>query len=178
MTPLTTLTTAPSPWRGRLRGLAAAIGSLIGLALLAGSVYLLFYGSEGSCEENEAVARMAQVSAAAPAAAAGTTPVPERSGVECMDDSGDPWVAADSAYVFDTDARSLATGYWDTASEEGWKEVGARAEAPDGFRSGFGMCFQKDVAGGPALLRVRADGPSRFVVTVESALDGSAISCR
>lgn len=171
------LFTARSPWRGRLWGLAAAIGSLAGLALLAGSVYLLLYGSEGSCEENGALARMAQVSAAAPAAAAGTTPVAERTGVECMDDSGDPWVAADTAYTYATDARSLATQYWDAASDEGWQAAGTREEAPAGFRSGFGMCFQKEVAGEPALLRVGADGPSRFVVTVESALDGSAISC-
>ncbi|MCX5409139.1 hypothetical protein OHA37_35460 [Streptomyces sp. NBC_00335] len=171
------MTTARSPWRGRLWGLAAVIGSLVGLALLSQSVYSLFYGSEGSCEENKAAARMAQVSTAAPAAAAGTTPVPERTRLECMDDSGEPWIAADSAYAYDADARSLATRYWETASEEGWKPTGTRAKAPDEFRSGLGMCFRKEVAGEPALLRVGADGPSRFVATVESALDGSAMSC-
>ncbi|MER5759782.1 hypothetical protein [Streptomyces sp. NPDC002082] len=170
--------TAHSPRRGLFLGLAVTIGCLTGLALLAGSAYLLFYRSEGSCEEKQAVARMAQVSTAAPAAVAGTTLVPEKTGVECMDDSGDPWVAADSAYAYDTDAQSLATRYWDTAKEEGWKAVDGRAEAPDGFRSGYGMCFQKEVAGEPALLRVAAKGPGRFVATVESALDGSAISCR
>lgn len=171
------LNTAHSPRRGLFLGLAVTIGCLTGLALLAGSAYLLFYGSEGSCEEKQAVARMAEVSTAAPAAATGTTLVPERTSVECMDDSGDPWVAADSAYAYDTDAPSLATRYWDTAGEEGWKAVGGRAKAPDRFRSGFGMCFQKEVAGEPAQLMVRADGPGRFVVTVSSALDGSEISC-
>ncbi|MCX5010738.1 MULTISPECIES: hypothetical protein [unclassified Streptomyces] len=169
--------TAHSPRRGLFLGLAVTIGCLTGLALLAGSMYLLFYGSEGSCEENKAVERMAQVSAAAPAAPAGTTPVAERTGVECMDDSGDPWVAADSAYLHDVDAQSLVAHYWDTARKEGWKAVGTRAQAPDGFRSGLGMCFHKEVAGAPALLRVGADGPKEFTVTVESALDGSTISC-
>ncbi|MET9324943.1 hypothetical protein ABZX75_33080 [Streptomyces sp. NPDC003038] len=171
------MTTAHSPRRGLFLGLAVTIGCLTGLALLAGSVYLLFYGSEGSCEENKAVERMAQVSAAAPAAAAGTTPVAERTSVECMDDSGDPWVAADSAYTHDVDAQSLVTHYWDTARKEGWKAVGTREEAPDRFRSGLGMCFHKEVAGEPALLRVGSDGPREFTVTLESALDGSTISC-
>ncbi|WP_158717286.1 hypothetical protein [Streptomyces sp. NRRL F-4474] len=160
-----------SPRRGMRLGLAAALG----LALPAGSLYVLFYGSEGSCEETRAAERMAQVSAAAPAAPAGATPV--RTSVECMDDSGDPWVAADSGYTHDLDARSLAAHYWDTAGRDGWKAVGTRAQAPDRLRSGFGMCFQKEVAGRPALLRVGADGPKEYVVTVESALDGSTIPC-
>ncbi|MFZ3495503.1 hypothetical protein ACODT5_20145 [Streptomyces sp. 5.8] len=169
--------TARSPWRARLWGLAAVIGSAAVLAWLAGSAYQLFYGAEGSCEESGAVARMAQVSAAVPAVAAGTTPVAERTGVECMDDSGDPWVSTYNAYTYATDTGPFAAHYWDIATEEGWKADGTRAEAPDGFRSGFGMCFQKEVAGAPASLHVGADGPGRFVVTVESALDGSAISC-
>ncbi|WP_328738229.1 hypothetical protein OHA91_39110 [Streptomyces erythrochromogenes] len=167
------MNTTQSPRRGMYLGLAA---TLI-LALLAGSLYVLFYGSEGSCEETRAVERMAQVSAAAPAAPTGATPVAERTNVECMDDSGDPWVAADSGYTHGLDAQSLAAHYWDTAGKEGWKAVGTRAQAPDRLRSGFGMCFQKEVAGQPALLRVGADGPKEYVVTVESALDGSTIAC-
>ncbi|MFE4632162.1 hypothetical protein ACFRJ1_02115 [Streptomyces sp. NPDC056773] len=170
------MNTARSPRSGLFLGLAVTIGCLAGLALLA-AAYQLFYGSEGSCEENRAAARMAQVSAAAPATAAGGTPVPEQPRVECMDDSGEPWVVADSTYAYDTDARSLATRYWDTAKGEGWKADRGRADALDGFRSGFGMCFQKEVAGEPATLRVTAAGPGRFVASVESALDGSSISC-
>lgn len=170
------MTTAHSPHRGLCLGLAGTIGCLTGLALVAGSVYVLFYGAEGSCGENKAVERMAQVSAAAPVAA-GTTPVAERTGVECMDDSGDAWVSADSVYTHDVDARTLATHYWDIATQDGWKAAGTRAEAPDRFRTRLGMCFHKEIAGEPALLRVGAGGPREFTVTVESALDGSAISC-
>ncbi|MFD4244059.1 hypothetical protein ACFWP3_21030 [Streptomyces sp. NPDC058525] len=159
------------------RGLYLGLAATLGLALLAGSLYALFYGSEGSCKEPKAVERMAQVSAAAPAAPAGAARVAERGGTECMDDSGDPWVAADTAYTHDLDAGSLAAHYWDTAGKEGWKPVGTRAQAPDRLRSGFGMCFQKKVAGEPALLRVGSDGPTEYTVTVESALDGSTISC-
>lgn len=170
------MATAHSPRRALFLSLAVTIGCVTGLAWLAGSMYLLFYGSEGSCEESKAVERMAQVSAAAPAVA-GTTPVAERTNVECMDDSGDSWVAADSAYTHDVDAQTLATNYWDIARKDGWKAVGTRAEAPDRFRTGLGMCFHKEIAGEPALLRVGADGPREFTVTVESALDGSTISC-
>ncbi|MGA5643537.1 hypothetical protein ACPCTN_32955 [Streptomyces cinereoruber] len=167
------MNTTQSPRRGIYLGLAATLG----LALLAGSLYVLFYGSEGSCQETRAAERMAQISAAAPAAPAGATPVAERTSVECMDDSGDPWVAADSGYTHGLDAQSLATHYWDTAGREGWKAVGNRAQAPDRLQSGFGMCFQKEVAGQPALLRVQANGPKEFAVTLESSLDGSTISC-
>ncbi|MFD8888861.1 hypothetical protein ACFV0H_41480 [Streptomyces erythrochromogenes] len=111
---------------------------------------------------------MARVSAAAPAVPAGATPVTDRTYVECMDDSGDPWVM---------DAKSLVAHYWDTASQEGWKAVGTREQAPARFRSGSGMCFHKEVDGAPALLRVGSDGPTEFAVTMESALDGSTITC-
>lgn len=164
-----------SPRRGLAIGLAVTFGCVTVLALLAGSLYL-FYGSEGSCEEDKAVQRMAQVSAAVPAAAAGTTPVAESSGVECMDDSGDPWVTADSIYTHDGDVRPLVTHYWDTAAKDGWKAPGPRARAEDGLR-GSGICFRKEVAGEPALLRVSSIGPTRLAVSVESALDGSALPC-
>ncbi|MFF3675836.1 hypothetical protein ACFYYS_17890 [Streptomyces sp. NPDC002120] len=169
--------TTQSPRRGPFVVLAVIVGCVTGLALLAGSAYLLFYGSEGSCQESKAVERMARVSAAAPAVPAGAMPVTDRTYVECMDDSGDPWVMANSAYSHDMDAKSLVAHYWDTASKEGWKAVGTREQAPAQFRSGSGMCFHKEVDGAPALLRVGADGPTEFAVTMESALDGSTITC-
>ncbi|MEJ8640298.1 hypothetical protein WKI68_00430 [Streptomyces sp. MS1.HAVA.3] len=86
-------------------GVVVGLASLVCLALLAGSAWLLFYGSEGACDENAALERMEQVAAAAPAAAAGTTVVAERSGAECMDDSGDPWMSADTVYSHDGDAH-------------------------------------------------------------------------
>lgn len=170
------MTTAHSPCRALFLSLAVTLGCVTGLALLAGSMYLLFYGAEGSCEENKAVERMAQVAAATPSAAAGTTPVAESTSVECMDDSGDPWVTADSAYAHDGDAQPLMAHYWDTAAKDGWKAVGTRAQAPDRFRDS-GVCFRKEVAGEPALLRLSSTGPARFVVSVESALDGSKMPC-
>ncbi|WP_404952764.1 hypothetical protein [Streptomyces sp. 147326] len=166
-----------SPRRGLILGLAVTLGCVSGLGLLAGSLYLLFYGSEGACEETDAQERMAQVSAATPAAAAGTAPVADRTVTECMDDSGDPWITADSAYTHGGDVRPLITHYWDTAAADGWKAVGTRAEAADRFRSVSGMCFRKDVAGDPALLRVGSTAQAGLIVSVESALDGSAMPC-
>ncbi|WP_158754401.1 hypothetical protein [Streptomyces sp. NRRL F-2580] len=46
-----------------------------------------------------------------------------------------------------------------------------RAKAPERFRGVSGMCFRKDVAGEPALLRGRSAGPGEVLVAVESALD-------
>ncbi|MDX3534536.1 hypothetical protein PV721_09160 [Streptomyces sp. MB09-01] len=166
-----------SPRRGLILGLAIALGSASGLGLLVGYFYLLAYGSEGACEETGAQERTAQVSAATPAAAAGTTPVADRTMTECMDDSGDPWITANSLYTHGGDVRPLFTHYWDTAAADGWKAVGTRAGAADRFRSGSGMCFRKDVAGEPALLRVSSTKREELFVSVEAALDGSAMPC-
>ncbi|WP_327411681.1 hypothetical protein [Streptomyces sp. NBC_01233] len=86
-----------SPRRGLIVGLTIALGCVSGLGLLAGSFSMLFYGSEGACKEAAAQECVAQVSATAPAAAAGTAPVADRTGTECTDDRGDPWNTADSA---------------------------------------------------------------------------------
>ncbi|MFD4870925.1 hypothetical protein [Streptomyces sp. NPDC058412] len=153
------------------------LGCVSGLGLLAGSLYMLFYGSEGACEEPGARERLARVSAVVPAAAAGTVPVAERSGAECMDDSGEPWMSANSVYTHGGDVQPLITHYWDTATADGWKAVGTRAKAQERFRGVSGMCFRKDVAGEPALLRVGSVRPGEFLVAVESALDGSSIDC-
>ncbi|WP_435813585.1 hypothetical protein [Streptomyces sp. NBC_01310] len=158
-------------------GVVIALATMICLALLAGSAWLLFYGSEGACEENPALERMEQIAAAAPAAANGATVVAERSGAECRDDSGDPWMTADTVYAHDGDAPPLITHYWDTAAKEGWKAGGTRNEAPDRFRNVDGICFRKDIAGEPALLRVRSLGADELMVSVESALDGSKMPC-
>ncbi|MFF4434101.1 hypothetical protein ACFYZ4_33740 [Streptomyces sp. NPDC001513] len=166
-----------SPRRGLILGVTITLGCVSGLGLLAGSLYMLFYGSEGACEEPGARERLARVSAVVPAAAAGTAPVAERSGAECMDDSGEPWMSANSVYTHGGDVQPLITHYWDTATADGWKPVGTRAKAQERFRGVSGMCFRKDVAGEPALLRVGSVRPGEFLVAVESALDGSSMGC-
>ncbi|MEU7725545.1 hypothetical protein AB0B78_09885 [Streptomyces sp. NPDC040724] len=166
-----------SPRRDLILGVTITLGCVSGLGLLAGSFYMLFYGSEGACQEPGAQERLARVSAAVPAAAAGTAPVAERTGAECMDDSGEPWMTANSVYTHGGDVGPLITHYWDTAAADGWKAVGTRAKAADRFRTVSGMCFRKDVAGEPALLRVGSTGPGEVLVAVESALDGSSMDC-
>ncbi|MEU4356281.1 hypothetical protein [Streptomyces virginiae] len=66
--------TTQSPRRGPFVVLAVIVGWVTALALLAGSAYLLFYESEGSCQKSKVVERMARVSAAAPAVPVGATP--------------------------------------------------------------------------------------------------------
>ncbi len=86
-------------------------------------------------------------------------------------------MSADTVYTHGGDAQPLVTHYWETAAKEGWKPVGTRKEAPDRFRTVVGICFRKDIAGEPALLRVQSDGPTELRVSVESALDGSKMPC-
>jgi hypothetical protein len=95
---------------------------------------------------------------------------------ECLDDSGDAWVAVTWQYDSEASRPAVLDHYRAAAGREGWS-----VEPPDGGagvpQGPADVCFAKDVEGGPVLLRILFDTRGAFLVSVESSLDGTPMGC-
>jgi hypothetical protein len=95
---------------------------------------------------------------------------------ECLDDSGEAWLAVTWQYDSEASRPAVLDHYRAAARRDGWS-----VEPPDG---GAGapqgpaeVCYEKAVEGGPVLLRIRFNTPGAFIVSVESSLDGTPMGC-
>jgi hypothetical protein len=140
---------------------------------------LVLDGTGADCEESGK--RMAQVSSASvvPPPPVGATLLEghEDAGSECMDDTGQAWLAVDRYYRFDGDRRAVITHYRQAAEKSGWTP--SSSEPADASVSGApaDVCFSKDLAGAPALLRLHVDTTRTYLTSVESSLDGEPMEC-
>ncbi|MFP1629749.1 hypothetical protein ACLB9X_32355 [Streptomyces sp. 5K101] len=110
---------------------------------------------------------------------AGARPAPGLEGVqtECMDDSGDPWLAATSGYESDADQQTVLDHYRKETKEDGWTPLRPAGEAGGTPDAPADSCYRKDLAGDPALLRIHYTTPTEYLISVESSLDGTLVEC-
>ncbi|ALC19428.1 hypothetical protein SPRI_1122 [Streptomyces pristinaespiralis] len=165
--------TRRSPWR--MIGLALVLSAATGAGLLA---LVAREFDAGDCAD--AAARTEQVASLRvfdmPPPGARPSRGWEEAESECLDDSGEAWLAVTWQYDWGASRQSVMDHYRAAAGEDGWS-----VEPPDG---GAGVplgpadvCYAKDIEGGPVLLRIFFDTPGAFVVSVESSLDGTPMGC-
>ncbi|MEW1870787.1 hypothetical protein AB0420_22165 [Streptomyces caelestis] len=152
-------------------------GELGAAYFLGGGLFLDRMGV--SCEKSGK--RMAQVSSASvvppPPAGAALLEGHEEAGGECMEDSGAPWLAIDRYYRFNGGREAVVIHYRQAAEKSGWMPSGPESAEASASEAPFDVCFDKDLAGAPALLRLRFESTRTFLMSVESSLDGEPMEC-
>jgi hypothetical protein len=106
----------------------------------------------------------------------------EKPGTGCLDAAEQQLVGSARSYDTRADRETVVRHYRAMALRDGWTE-----STPSVLKAGDpseprtepepDACFGRDLPGGPALMRVQFDGPRRFLVSVESRLDGARPEC-
>ncbi|MEV0218627.1 hypothetical protein [Streptomyces sp. NPDC050704] len=163
--------------------LAVSVVAVLCVAEL-GSAYflgggLVLDGMGADCSESGK--RMAQVSSASvvPSPPVGATLLEGHvdAGSECMDDSGAAWLAVDRYYRFDGGQEAVTAHYRQAAEQSGWTPNGSELVDASVPGAPADVCFDKDLAGAPALLRLHFEQSRTFLMSVESSLDGEPMEC-
>lgn len=94
-----------------------------------------------------------------------------------MEDSGAPWLAVDRYYRFHGDRGAVVIHYRQAAERSGWMPSGPEPAEASASEAPSDVCFDKDLAGAPALLRLRFESTRTFLMSVESSLDGEPTEC-
>ncbi|MER5309237.1 hypothetical protein ABT034_15780 [Streptomyces sp. NPDC002773] len=160
----------------RKLGLVLLALAVAGVGLFATVTWL--EGSDG-CADSSARQRQIAALKVLGTPPAGSRPALGIEGVqtECMDDSGDPWLAATSGYGSDADQQTVLDHYRKVTKQDGWTSLRPEVDAGGAQGAPADSCYSKDIAGGPVLLRIHYATLTEYLVSVESSLDGTLIEC-
>ena len=158
---------------------------MIGLALvlpavMGGGLFALAQWEFGSGDCADSAVRTEQVASLRildmPPPRSRPSPGWENAESECLDDSGEAWLAVTRQFDSEETWPVVLDHYRAAAGRDGWS-----VELPDGGagipQGPADVCYTKDVAGGPVLLRILFGAPGTFFVSAESSLDGTPMGC-
>jgi hypothetical protein len=160
----------------RVSGLVLLALVVAGAGLFATATWL--WGA-GGCADSSVRERQVGALKILRTPPAGARPAPGLEGVqtECMDDSGEPWLAATAVYESDADMHTVLDHYRKETKEDGWTPLRPEGEAGGTPDDPADSCYRKDIGDGPVLLRIHYATLTAFLVSVESSLDGALIEC-
>lgn len=166
----------------RVRTVWSAVGLTLAIvtSTLAGLFALTAWAFGPSpCEDS--AARSKQVASSRlldlPPPDARPSPGWEHAEPECLDDSGEAWLAVTRRYDSEKGRQAVHDHYRSVAGHDGWTLEHPEDVAPGHHDPLADLCFAKVVGDGPVLVRIHFEAPGSFFVSAESGFDGTPMGC-